>query len=41
MKKLITHIERLKNNDTIMLGEKGEYLALCKKCFLNKTKNDE
>ena len=30
-----------KNNDTIMLGEKGEYLALCKKCFLNKTKNDE
>ena len=30
-----------KNNDTIMLGEKGEYLALCKKCFLNKTKNYE
>ena len=30
-----------KNNNIIMLGEKGEYLALCKKCFLNKRKNDE
>ncbi len=30
-----------RNNETIMLGEKGEYLALCKRCFLNKTKNDE
>ena len=36
------HTDRAsKNNDTIMLGEKGEYLALCKKCFLNKTKIDE
>ena len=30
-----------KNKNTIMLGEKGEYLALCKNCFLNETKNDE
>ena len=29
-----------KNKNTIMLGEKGEYLALCKNCFLNETKND-
>lgn len=36
------HTHRVsKNKNTIMLGEKGEYLALCKNCFLNETKNDE
>jgi thymidine kinase len=30
----------LENSDTILLGEKGDYIALCKKCFNGKKSNN-